>query len=153
MAAIDANVSLLCRVGTLLCALPLEHVAETMRPMPVENIPGAPEYIVGMSVVRGAALPVVSLAHLFAGDSADAGRLVVLGHGNRRVGVLVDEVVGVRSLPPEIFHRLPPLLRDAASRAVAEIGTLDGEFMVALAAARSVPEDVFRQVEAEALAS
>ena len=153
MAAIDANVSLLCRVGTLLCAFPLEHVAETMRPMPVEVVPGAPEYVAGMSIVRGEALPVVALARLFGGEDDAAGRLVVLRHGKRRVGLLVDDVVGVRALPAELFHRLPPLLRDAARSAVAEIGTLDREFMVAVSAARVVPEDVYRRIEAEALAS
>ena len=33
---------LTCRVGRKVCALPLEQVLETMRPLPVEALPGVP---------------------------------------------------------------------------------------------------------------
>jgi hypothetical protein len=46
---------LLCRAGNLLCALPIEHVIEIMRPLPVEQIAGAPHYVRGLSIIRGVA--------------------------------------------------------------------------------------------------
>lgn len=148
-----SDLALLCRVGNLLCALPLQHVVETMRPLPIESMPGAPDFVAGMSIVRGGPVPVIALAHLFNSPTDRATRLVVVRSGERRVGIVVDAVVGIHAIPADVFRRLPPLLRDASRRAVAEIGALDGEFTVALSAARLVPEEVFARVEKQAAAS
>ena len=145
--------SLLCRAGGLLCALPLEHIIETMRPMPLDVLPGTPHFVAGMAIVRGEPLPVLLLSRLFGKEEKRAERLVIARAGTRRVALAVESVVGVRALEPELLQRLPPLLRDAPQDAVAEIGTLDGELMVVLQAARLVPAEVFAIVEAEAAAS
>ena len=87
------ELSLLCRVGDLLCALPLEHVEETMRPMPVEAIAGLPSFVRGLAVVRGAPIPVVDAASLLSGDTSDATRatrFVTVKTGSRRIALMVD---------------------------------------------------------------
>lgn len=149
----ETDRALLCHVGDLLCALPLEHVAETMRPLQIEAMPGTPDFVAGMSIVRGQPIPIIELAPLFEAEPGAAARLVIVRSGDRRIGLLVDDVVGVRPIAPSVFRRLPALLRDASRHAVAEIGALDGELMVALSAARVVPEEVFREVERRAAAS
>ena len=45
----------------MLAALPLEHVVETMRPLPVEPLGDAPRFILGLSIVRGEPIPVVDV--------------------------------------------------------------------------------------------
>jgi purine-binding chemotaxis protein CheW len=149
----ESRFSLLCRTGTVLCALPVDHVIETMRPLPLDVLPGTPHFVAGLAIVRGAPLPVIVVSRLFGKEDKRPERLVVARVGKRRVGLLVDAVVGVRVLPHDMLQQLPPLLRDAAHDAVADISTLDGELMVVLQAARVVPADVFAIVEAEAAAS
>lgn len=149
----EAKFSLLCRAGSVLCALPAENVIETMRPLPLDVLPGTPHFVAGVSIVRGAPLPVIVISRLFGREEKRPERLVILRVGARRVGLALDAVIGVRALAADMLERLPPLLRDAGQDAVADIGTLDGELMVVLNAARIVPAEVFAIVEAEAAAS
>lgn len=153
MAEAESEFSLLCRAGALLCALPVAHVIETMRPPPLDVLPGTPHFVAGMAIVRGAPLPVIVVSRLFGKEDKRPERLVVARVGQRRVGLAVDAVVGVRALPRDMLQQLPPLLRDASHDAIADIGTLDGELMVVLQAARIVPAEVFAIVEAEVAAS
>jgi purine-binding chemotaxis protein CheW len=44
---------LLFRSGGRLCALRLESVRETTRPLPIEPIAGTPPFVLGISVMRG----------------------------------------------------------------------------------------------------
>jgi purine-binding chemotaxis protein CheW len=86
-------------------------VVEVMRPLPLEPVIGLPTFILGLSVIRGAPVPVVDLAAL-TGDRRGSGttRFVTLGLGERRVAVAVEEVLGVRALDVETLQELPPLL-------------------------------------------
>jgi purine-binding chemotaxis protein CheW len=145
-----AGASLVFRAGGRQCMLPLEHIVETMRPLPVRAVAGAPPCVVGVAIVRGVALPVVDVARLL-GESGDSGsvssatagarRFVTIRVGDRRVALAVDVVVGVRTLPEGTLREVPPLLRDAGSDAVATIGTLDAELLLVLRAARLVEDD------------
>jgi hypothetical protein len=53
---------LISRVQSRLCALALESVLETMRPLPIEPLAGVPEFVRGLPVIRGTPLPVIALA-------------------------------------------------------------------------------------------
>src|SRR5205809_310773 len=46
------------------CALPLMHVIETMRPLPIEPMACALSFVRGISIIRGAPTPVVDLGAL-----------------------------------------------------------------------------------------
>src|SRR6202041_1193103 len=62
--------SLLFRARGHLCALPLAHVVETMRPLPVEPMAGAPPYVPGLGISRGRPAPAVDVARLLGEDDA-----------------------------------------------------------------------------------
>lgn len=144
-----SDLSLICRVLNRVCALPLQHVIETMRPLPIEALAGAPRSVIGMTIVRGAAVPVVDLAWILAGESSNPTRFVTVNADGRRVALAVDAVVGVRTIPAGSLHDLPPLLRDANAEAIASIGILDAELLVMLSSGRLVPEAVWTALEAE----
>ena len=58
----ETNLCLVFRVLTFHCALPLEHVSETMRPLPVEPIAGVISPVAGVAIIRGGPVPVVDVA-------------------------------------------------------------------------------------------
>jgi purine-binding chemotaxis protein CheW len=66
--------TLLCRVRERLCALPLAHVVETMRPLPIEPLGGMPGFVQGIAIIRGAPVPVVDAGALL--GSAGAARIL-----------------------------------------------------------------------------
>jgi purine-binding chemotaxis protein CheW len=142
----DSNLALLlvCRVETRLCALPLEHVVETLRALPIEPVADAPPFVLGLAVIRGEPLPVVDVGRLLGTDSAQAERFVIVNAGGRRVALAVDHVAGVRAVAPESLVALPPLMHTAASDVIAAIGLLDAELLLVLQSTRFVPDEVVR---------
>jgi purine-binding chemotaxis protein CheW len=141
--------SLLCRVSMHLCALPLEHVVETMRPLPVEFVEGAPEFVSGLSIVRGVPLPVVDTGSLLGEKGSSHSRFVIVKAGSHLVALAVDEVLGLRAIPSDSLQELPPLLGDSRANLVAAIGALDARLLLVLKTARVVPESFWAALELE----
>lgn len=145
--------SLLCRVDQRLCALPLAGVVETIRPLPVEPVAGAPAFVLGLSVVRGVPTPIVDAARLLGGSGGAPKRVVILKVGERRVGLAVDAVLGLDRIGASSLQALPPLLRNGETEGVSALGTLDSELLIVLQAVRLVPESLLAALETKALAS
>jgi purine-binding chemotaxis protein CheW len=138
---------LTCRVGALIVALPIEHVVETMRPLPAEPIAGMPSFVAGVTIVRGVATPVIDAARMTgAVSSVPVGRFVAVRVGERRAVVAVDAVLGIQSLPIDSFERLLPRA-DAGSEAIAGIGSLDSELLLVLRCAKIVPAAVWDAID------
>lgn len=136
------DLSVVCRVGSCLCALPVAHVDETMRPLPVEPLAGTHPFILGVAIIRGVPTPVVDAGLLLgAGAVPSPKRFVALRVAERRVALAVDAVVGVRALPADSLAALPPLLQDAGT--VSAIGTLDSGLLLVLRGGRIVPESMW----------
>lgn len=123
---------------TALAALPALHVRETMRPLPVEPLADAPSFVIGATVVRGRAVPVIDASALFSGDKADATRWIALEIAGRSAILAVHAVIGVRLL--DTTASPPALLTRSLHGALAELGALDGELLAVLRAAYLVDE-------------
>jgi len=143
----DRVASLVCRVATRICALPLDVVIETMRPLPVEPLAGAPGFIAGLAIIRGEPVPVVDAARLLGAEAGAPRRFVTLRVGARPVALAVDAVLGVRMVAADRLSALTPLIGAVAGDAVVAIGTLDAQLLVVLEAARLVPDAVFALME------
>ncbi|MEX2206389.1 MAG: chemotaxis protein CheW [Myxococcota bacterium] len=138
-----ANVServLLCRAGGMLCALPLAHVVETMRALPIETIGAAPACVSGLALVRGEPTLVIDLARLLGARESSPRRFVSLRTGARTVALAVDDVLGARALSREALRELPPLLREAELDSLAAIGRHDAELLAVLESGQIVSE-------------
>jgi purine-binding chemotaxis protein CheW len=151
-AAGDAGVPwLLCRTGSRHFALPISHVVETMRILPIESLAGAPPMVCGLAIVRGVPTPVVDAALLFGTEPGRRDRMVTVRVGRRIVALAAEAVVGIRMVPAEALAALPPLLSDAG--AVAALKPLDQDLVFFLHAARIVPDDVLDRCSAAGVAA
>jgi purine-binding chemotaxis protein CheW len=141
---LSPKLSLLVRSGPHICALSLADVVETMRPRPVEPLAGAPEVVRGLSLIRGAPVPIVDLAKLLGdGEGSVPTRFVTVRTGQRNVALSVDAVLGIRDIALAMQSDLPPLLRDARREIVAAVSILDTELLLVLKAAKLLPEEVW----------
>ncbi len=142
---------LILRASGRMFGLPFEHVEETMRPLPVQALPGPEDYVVGVSIIRGEPRPVVDLRKLLNIDPIDQPprRLVALRVGeHRRVALLVDEVLGLRIVIVGREDRLPPLLESAHPRVIESLRIVDGELLSVLSRGQLVPDEVWtREVQ------
>lgn len=137
------------RAGARMLALPIESVVETMRPMPVVPLAGAPSFVRGLAVIRGLATPVVDLAELLGAAGEAPGRFVTLRLGERQLALAVEAVLGLSALEPAALAALPPLLDEAAGGAVDSVGLLDAQLVLVLRAARLIPDDIWDLIDAK----
>jgi purine-binding chemotaxis protein CheW len=147
---------LLCRIGSCIGALALKDVRETMRPLPIEQLPGMPPFVLGLAIIRGFPTPVVDAGRLLNPSSPPStpifspspARFVSLKLGERTAALAVDAVLDVRSLPAETLSNIPPLLRGGDAELVSAIGALDAKLLLVLEAARLVPDALWSAMKA-----
>jgi purine-binding chemotaxis protein CheW len=144
----STGVYLLCQIGVRLCAVPLAHVSETMRPLPIEPLADMPPFVMGLAIIRARPVPVLDAGRLVGAPCLSPSRFVTIRTGERVSALAVDAVLGVRVLPPGSIAAAPRLLGEANAELVTAMGALDGELLLVLEAARLVPESVWGGVEA-----
>ena len=102
VAAAEAGTGVVVRFGAGRYAVPMAAIAEVGRLTRVTRVPGVPMWVAGVSNWRGRILPVVDLRPLLgvpASDVGDDARLVVTGDESISVGLLVEGVDGVATVP------------------------------------------------------
>ncbi|WP_176736695.1 chemotaxis protein CheW [Oligoflexus tunisiensis] len=147
------TLTLIVRVHTLYCAIPLVNVTEIMRPLPLDRMAGMPAFVRGVSVIRGAATPVVDLRAFLGIPDGSPGRLVTLRVDNRQVALAVDEVLGVQNLNQPTLQNLPPLLHGAAQEHVEAVGRLDAHLLIILRSGWTLSEALFQDLQIQGAGS
>lgn len=96
-------------------AVELEWIREVLPVKEVTPVPCSPGFVVGLVNIRGQILSVIDLKEIFAlpaEDGSGPGRLMILHTDEMEVGVLVDRVVGERSLAADEIKAPPPRLKE-----------------------------------------
>jgi purine-binding chemotaxis protein CheW len=142
---------LLVRARTWTCALPIRDVIETMRALPVRKVAGAPPFVRGLSMIRGALLPVVSLGALLGAEGEGHEherdrRFVTVKLDDRRAALEVDAVLGARQIDADVLEATPPLLSEAMPEPIEKLGVLDGQTLAMLRTARLIPEALWAEL-------
>jgi purine-binding chemotaxis protein CheW len=130
------------------CALPVSAIAEVMRPLRPDAVPGAPDYVKGAAMIRGVPTPVIDLGTLLSGRSLEQpGRMIAMKVNDvRRAALLADGVLGLCN-GAELLPGSAPLLENCASEVIAQLGKLDGALLTVLRAGRIVPDDLWLRME------
>jgi purine-binding chemotaxis protein CheW len=147
LTATSAGKWLLCQTGDRLLAIPLDCVIETMRPLALRAFPGVPPFVLGVSVIRGAVVPVIDVQAMLGMQGSTPARFVTIRMDDRTVALAVDRVLGVRTLDDATLGDVPPLIGALDQTALSAIGTLDSGLLVVLGDARLVPEAVWATLD------
>jgi purine-binding chemotaxis protein CheW len=133
---------LVVEAGGLRAGIPLSHVREIMRPLPIAALALAPAFVLGLSVIRGASVPVVDLGSVLGrGAHEDSlGRFVSILVDGRAIALAVHAVTGILALESGAASALPPLLSHAAGEVVEELALNDAALLLVLRTARLVPD-------------
>lgn len=110
------------RLGTDEFGVDVYQVQEVIPFEAARPVPHAPEFIEGVIDVRGVIVPVVDLRKRFelpAGQRGPDTRVLLVGLGEERVGVIVDEVTEVVRIPSTDISEPPSLFRGLAARYIA----------------------------------
>lgn len=135
---------LICRSDALLYAIALSQVVETMRPLPVKQVANVPEFVLGISVIRGEGVPVLDTALLVnASQGTEPARYVTIKIKARTACLAVGEVIGIRQVPPALRVDVPRLLHRSDSELLTAIGMLDEELLVVLQNAHLISDELW----------
>jgi len=93
-------------MGDVNYGVPVEQVREVRDVQTVTPVPGAPRYIEGVTNLRGQIITVMNLRKRLNIESNDKGeKIIVVDMGKAAVGVVVDSVTEVSTLPDENIER------------------------------------------------
>ena len=123
-----ASHTLLFRVGAVLYGCDISEPQEIIPLREPTRLPGAPAFVRGLINVRGTIVTVLDLGLRLdpSRDPTTNGSILLVRHRDRWVGVVVDEVVDVRSLAIEEPH-------DAGSGMITRgVATMDDGAVVVL---------------------
>jgi purine-binding chemotaxis protein CheW len=123
------------RLAGELFAVPVEHVQEVMMPQPLTPVPLAPAHVVGLINLRGHIVPAVDLRarmQVPADSSVQAGGVVVIRTGGELVGLLVDAIGDVLTLPAASWRATPDTLSARHRVFVFGICPLAGQIVLGL---------------------
>jgi len=87
-------------------------------------VPGAPSYVAGLMQIRQRLVPIVSLRARFGLPATEPSldtRVVVVQHGERAVGLLVDKAREVVNLATEQFRAPPELIVEQSAGYVTSV--------------------------------
>ena len=119
--------------------LPVSVVREVLRrPDSITPLPGAPDFVAGVLTLRGDVLPLIDQRRLLSLPAADAGtglsksgpagiergRVVVVGRDGLLVGLLVDGLSGLLTVPAERIGPAPAVSA-AQRRLIRRVASLD----------------------------
>ena len=145
--------SLVFRAGPLLCALRLDEVIETMRPLATHPLAGTPAFVTGICIMRGIPTLVIDVARLLGGAGAEVARFIAVRTERGPVAFATGDIHGVRTVSTSNAGRHEALLGDAPARLIAAVGTIDAAPVLLLQSMRLVPDEVWAAAAALAVPS
>jgi purine-binding chemotaxis protein CheW len=145
--------TLIVCAGARMYALALVHIIEAFRPLPIQTLQGLPPFVLGVSLVRGSATPVIDLNLLLGSAKAEKiTRFVLLRVEPRPIALAVEKVVKICDLDTSHFRELPYMLHDSHTEAISMIGSMDQKLLLILQATRMIPQEIWEKLEAQQLA-
>jgi twitching motility protein PilI len=138
------------RLGEARLVASLDEVHEILMYPALSRIPGANSWVKGIANIRSNLLPVMDLKGYLGKGEVDIGpgsRVLVVRYGDIYVGLLVDEVLGLKHFFAEEdrMQALPPV--DAALSSYVHRAFLkDGQYWVVLSLRALVTHPAFMQV-------
>jgi purine-binding chemotaxis protein CheW len=134
--------ALVFRAGSLFCALRLDEVIETMRPLQTHPVAGTPPFVLGIGILRGVPAPVIDVARLLGGGQAQVSRCVAVRTERGPVAFATGDVLGVRSALAERGGPPATLPGSTPHQLLAGMATLDAR-PVLLLSMRAVSDEVW----------
>ncbi|GEK48200.1 chemotaxis protein CheW [Halomonas pacifica] len=151
-AAVDADSRefLVFSLGDEEYAIDILKVQEIRGYENVTRIANAPDFIKGVTNLRGVIVPIVDLRIKFHFDSVEYGGqtvVIVVNVGERVVGIVVDGVSDVMTLTPEQIKPAPEFGVTLSSDFLSGLGSLEDRMLVLVDIERLLTSDEMALVE------
>jgi purine-binding chemotaxis protein CheW len=101
----------------------------------ITPIPYAPQYMEGITSLRGAVLPVMNLAKRFGsemGQYSKESRIVIAIHNNQKVGMIVSAVSEVLTIDDSNIEPPPPMVSNINTEFICGIVRINEKLVILL---------------------
>jgi purine-binding chemotaxis protein CheW len=116
-------------------AFRIEQIQEIVILRQVTRMPQVPNYVEGVSNLRGTIIPIINLRCLFGLDALPADedtRTIVVNVGERTMGCTVDAVTQVIRIPAERIQPTPDVITTDSTAYITGFAKLDDRILVIL---------------------
>ncbi|WP_010585908.1 chemotaxis protein CheW [Schlesneria paludicola] len=116
-------------------AFRIEQIQEILIPDRVTRMPQVPDYIEGVSNLRGTIIPIINLRRLFdlePKEKDEETRTIVANVGTKTIGCTVDAVTQVIRITPEQIQPAPEIVKSEGTAYIAGFAKLDTRLVVLL---------------------
>jgi purine-binding chemotaxis protein CheW len=123
------------QVGRETYGVPITSLHEIVRVPEITAVPDAPDYMEGVINLRGKIVSVIDLRKRF-GEAKKAlnrrNRILVVEHGGRLSGLIVDSASEVIKIPATDVEASPSVMQDGGLNCVTGLGKYHGRLIVLL---------------------
>jgi purine-binding chemotaxis protein CheW len=113
----------------------IASVESIIKIQPITQLPHAPTFVEGVTNLRGKVLPVIDLRKRFglpAQETDKNGRIIVVNVNETEVGMIVDEVSEVLTIPEGAVESAPSIATTVNSSFINGIAKLDERLVILL---------------------
>jgi purine-binding chemotaxis protein CheW len=121
------------RLGEDYFAMHITNVNEIIRQQKITSVPKAPEFVEGVTNLRGRVIPVIDLRKRFGITprvDANMDRIIVVEHEGRLMGMMVDSVDEVLTVPFDSIEPADELVVSVDSEFLAGIVRLEERLII-----------------------
>jgi purine-binding chemotaxis protein CheW len=129
-------------------ALPITKVKDINRVMSLTKMPKSPAFMKGVINLRGEIIPVVDLRERFnlpVSEATEDSRIMVVDFNNRLLGIIVDGVTEVLTIPTSEID-IPPTVSKLNIKQVPGVGKVNNRLLILLDI-----DEVFSEEEVKSL--
>ena len=123
------------QVGRETYGVPITSLHEIVRVPEITAVPDAPDYLEGVINLRGKIVSVMDLRKRF-GEKLVAlkkhNRILVVEHGGRLAGLIVDSASEVLKIPSDAVEAPPAVFQEGGLNCVTGLGKVGGRLVVML---------------------
>lgn len=122
------NQIVIFELGSEYFGVDIATVQSIIKIQPITKLPHTPEFVEGVTNLRGKVLPVIDLRKRFGLSSREAdknSRIIVVSMNQNEVGIIVDEVSEVMTVPAGSVETLPDMattVNSAFIKGIAKLG-------------------------------
>lgn len=113
-------------------AFKVSELEEIIRPQQITTIPRTPEYLLGVTSLRGKIIPVVDLKKMLSltgRDNATRQKIIILKGNKGPIGVTVDMIAGVVRLDEQALTESPPHLNESQLKYIKQVAIFKNRFI------------------------
>jgi purine-binding chemotaxis protein CheW len=128
----------------------IAHVDGIVKMQSITRVPHSPDFVEGVTNLRGVVLPVVDLRKRFGlevGALSKESRIINIVEAGMKVGMIVDSVSEVLTVSDTVIEETPRLVTSVDSMFITGIAKLDNRLIILLDLAKVLRPDEMEQLD------